>query len=213
MTNSAVTDHVRVFHVWLGLGAVAVFLYSGLYMRRQFPEAYAAHDAIRYLYRANHIYILFTALLNLTLGFQLSDAGRRGKGTLQMVASALVAAAVPLLVSAFFVEAPQGLSRAAAHRARDRVCRRRHRSSRCGALENVVKVFSGDAMFQYLRRLARRLIGRGGWRGPFAEPPYDPHAPVREPRRRGPGGRDTAVAVAEPEDREPTRAVGRSTHR
>jgi hypothetical protein len=107
MTNSAVTDRVRVFHVWLGLGAVAVFLYSGLYMRRQFPEAYAAHDAIRYLYRANHIYILFAALLNLTLGLQLSDAGRRGKGTLQMVASALVAAAVPLLVSAFFVEAPK----------------------------------------------------------------------------------------------------------
>jgi hypothetical protein len=107
MTNSAVTDRVRVYHVWLGLGAVAVFLYSGLYMRRQFPEAYAAHDAIRYLYRANHIYILFAALLNLTLGFQLSDAGRRGKGTLQMVASALVAAAVPLLVYAFFVEPPK----------------------------------------------------------------------------------------------------------
>lgn len=107
MTNSAVTDRVRVFHVWLGLGAVAVFLYSGLYMRRQFPEAYAAHDAIRYLYRANHIYILFAALLNLTLGFQLPDAGRRGKGTLQMMASALAAAAVPLLVYAFFVEPPK----------------------------------------------------------------------------------------------------------
>jgi hypothetical protein len=69
-------------------------------------------------------------------------------------------------------------------------------------------------MFQYLRRLATRLLGRRNWPGgPFAEPPYDPDAPVREPRRRGPDGRNTAVAVAEPEDREPTRAVGRSTHR
>ncbi len=107
MTNSAPADRLRLVHLWLGLGALAVFLYTGIYMRRQFPEAYAAHDAIRYLYRANHIYILFAALLNLTLGFQVSDAGKRGKGTLQMVASALVAAAVPLLVYAFFVEPPK----------------------------------------------------------------------------------------------------------
>jgi len=104
MTSSAVTDRLRVFHVWLGLGAVAVFLYSGLYMRRQFPEAYAGHDAIRYLYRANHIYILFAALLNLTLGFRTFDWGTRAK--LQTVGSVLVAAAVPLLVFAFFIEPP-----------------------------------------------------------------------------------------------------------
>jgi hypothetical protein len=99
--------NLRVFHLWLGLAAFAVFLYTGIYMRRQFPEVYAVNEAVRYLFRANHVYILFAALLNLTLGFQVSDAGRRGKGTLQMMASALVAAAIPLLVYAFFVEPPK----------------------------------------------------------------------------------------------------------
>lgn len=53
-------------------------------------------------------------------------------------------------------------------------------------------------MLAYLRALASRLIGRGfdPFRPPFADPPVG----VREPRRRGPGGRSSAVAVEEPPD-------------
>jgi hypothetical protein len=55
-------------------------------------------------------------------------------------------------------------------------------------------------MLSYLKTLAARL----GWRhfGGLPDHPFeDPYAHVREPRRRGPGGRSTAVAVAEPEER------------
>jgi hypothetical protein len=100
-----VADRVRRFHLWLGWGTFAIFLGTGLYMAREFPEAHSGHDAVRYLYRANHVYILFAALLNLMLGFRPFDAGERG--TLRTVASVLVAAAVPFLVSAFFVEPPK----------------------------------------------------------------------------------------------------------
>jgi hypothetical protein len=54
-------------------------------------------------------------------------------------------------------------------------------------------------MFSYLMSLAGRL----GWRsfgGLPPQSPEDPYAEVREPRRRGPGGKSTAVAVAEPEE-------------
>jgi hypothetical protein len=100
-----VDDRLPAFHLWLGWGTFAIFLGTGVYMAREFPEAYRSQEAVRYLFRANHVYILFAALLNLTLGFRPIDADERGK--LQTAASVLVAAAVPLLVSAFFVEPPK----------------------------------------------------------------------------------------------------------
>ena len=54
-------------------------------------------------------------------------------------------------------------------------------------------------MLAYLMSLAGRL----GWRnfgGLPDQPSEDPYADVREPRRRGPGGKSTAAAVAEPDE-------------
>lgn len=61
-------------------------------------------------------------------------------------------------------------------------------------------------MFRALRRLIARLFGR---RPPWLGPPEDPRAGVRQPRRRGPAGRESAVAVMEPEPPTAARAVGR----
>ena len=60
-------------------------------------------------------------------------------------------------------------------------------------------------MIDYLKSLVARFAG---WRRtPF--PPYeDPLIGVREPRRGGPGGRSSAVAVEEPEENIVTRAQG-----
>jgi hypothetical protein len=38
---------------------------------------------------------------------------------------------------------------------------------------------------------------------------FNPYTGVRAPRKRGPGGRSSAVAVTEPEPDQSTRAVGR----
>ena len=61
-------------------------------------------------------------------------------------------------------------------------------------------------MFQFVRRLVAALLKR---LRPFS-PPEDPYAAVREPRRRNPNGRSSAVALAEPEPEpgNPVRAVG-----
>ena len=58
-----------------------------------------------------------------------------------------------------------------------------------------------------LKQLAARLMG--GRRPPFG-PPEDPFARVREPRKRGPDKRQSAVAVREPEPEQPAAAIGRS---
>ena len=65
-------------------------------------------------------------------------------------------------------------------------------------------------MFERLKQLAARLMGR---QGPLWSPPGDPYAHVRAPRRRGPGGRHSSVAVKEPEPDQLTNADGRARRR
>ena len=61
-------------------------------------------------------------------------------------------------------------------------------------------------MFQFVRRVIVALLKRLRPLGP----PEDPYAAVREPRRRNPSGRSSAVALAEPETGKSVRAVGRA---
>lgn len=46
-------------------------------MRASFPDLYAGNEAVRYMYRANHIYLLFASVLNLVMGAHLcvTDGG------------------------------------------------------------------------------------------------------------------------------------------
>jgi len=76
-------------------------------MRIGFPELYGSNEIIRYHYRANHIYILLSSLLNIVLGCYL----RQGVGWRKRVAlagSLLLFSAPLVLVAAFFLEAPKG---------------------------------------------------------------------------------------------------------
>jgi hypothetical protein len=56
---------VKRIHLLLGLLTVLFFLATGAYMRARFPDLYGDNETIRYLYRANHIYILCAGLLHL----------------------------------------------------------------------------------------------------------------------------------------------------
>jgi hypothetical protein len=64
-------------------------------------------------------------------------------------------------------------------------------------------------MLNYLRRLAAAVLRRQSPFHPF-NPPSDPYAAVREPRRRSPGGRSSAVAVEEPPPASAVQAIGRN---
>jgi hypothetical protein len=61
-------------------------------------------------------------------------------------------------------------------------------------------------MLDYLLTLIRHLRGR---QPPLPDLPQDPDAGVRQPRWRGPGGRESAVAVPEPAPEMHVDAVGR----
>lgn len=62
-------------------------------------------------------------------------------------------------------------------------------------------------MFRQLRHIVERMLGR---RPPEAGPLPDPFAGVRQPRGNGPGGRQSGVALREPEPDRSIEAVGRA---
>jgi hypothetical protein len=94
----------RKWHLSTGIFFLVLFLLSGLYMKFNFPAAYADNDLIRMMYRANHIYLLMAALINLLFGhltFVQSDSRAR---LIQTVASVLLIIAPFLLLLAFLYE-------------------------------------------------------------------------------------------------------------
>jgi hypothetical protein len=60
------------------------------------------------LYRSNHIYLLFSALLNVVLGLHSAPAPPLGRSWARLLGSSLVLVDAALLVVAFFLEPRRG---------------------------------------------------------------------------------------------------------
>ena len=99
---------MKKVHKYVGITTVVVFLLTGLYMRVKFPGLYNEREAIRFTFRANHVYILLAGLVNITMGIYLNLQSQGWKRRLQFFGSGLVLIAPTLLVIAFFYEAPLG---------------------------------------------------------------------------------------------------------
>ena len=100
---------VRSLHLVFGVGGVLAFLGTGAYMATHFPAAYEGGEPIRYLYRANHIYLLLASLVNLAIGMYRGSTRPGWRGVAGIAGSALVLAAPLILLYAFFVEPPRGV--------------------------------------------------------------------------------------------------------
>ena len=81
---------MRLALLGVGLATVLAFVVTGLYLAMHFPAAYGAGEEIRYMYRANHVYVLFAALVNIALGLYWSAAKRGWRGKLALTGTALV---------------------------------------------------------------------------------------------------------------------------
>lgn len=78
-------------------------------MKFNFPEIYADNEIIRYQFRANHIYILMSGLINLVVGM-ISLPGLQGwRRIFSRLASLLLLISPVLLITAFFVEPVQAV--------------------------------------------------------------------------------------------------------
>ena len=99
---------MRFLHLVVGGIVFVVFLSTGGYMQNRFPGIYHGNEAIRMMFRANHIYILLAALLNLGMGCYLVARAAGWRRRLQWLGSLLILVCTGLLVAAFYQEPMRG---------------------------------------------------------------------------------------------------------
>ena len=91
----------------MGVAGLLTFLWTGRFMLRHFPAAYRGHEEIRFLYRANHLYIMFASILNVVIGRHVRiEESWRLRRALLVVSSLAILLAVPVLIAAFYLEPP-----------------------------------------------------------------------------------------------------------
>ena len=77
-------------HRPVGILTVIIFLFTGIYMKINFPGLYAHNEAIRFMFRANHIYILLAGLLNIAIGTYFIFTPKKWMKNLQFGCSSLL---------------------------------------------------------------------------------------------------------------------------
>ena len=97
---------IRSLHLLIGAAGVLAFLGTGAYMATHFPGAYESNEAIRYVYRANHVYLLLGSLMNIALGIYRTGTRPGWRDTVGLAGSLLLLVAPLVLLYAFFFEAP-----------------------------------------------------------------------------------------------------------
>ena len=97
----------KSLHLWVGFGGALVFLATGIYMVIGFPALYGGIEAIRYMYRANHVYLLLGSLINVAVGVYRTDLRLHWRGKLALSGSVLLWLAPFVLLFAFFFEPPR----------------------------------------------------------------------------------------------------------
>src|SRR5439155_9219487 len=95
-------------HFFAGVAALAVFVHTGYVLRTGFPALHGGNDAVRYQYRASHIYLLLAGLLHVVAALYVTRFPSRGARAAQAVGSAMLVAATALLAYAFYGE-PKGI--------------------------------------------------------------------------------------------------------
>jgi hypothetical protein len=101
---------MRKLHLTAGLLGILVFVLSGQAMRLHKPPVRSLADGQRMMFLSRHIYILGSALVNLTLGLYLRLENRGWRRNLQVAGSLLIILSLALLTLAFVDEPGAGIA-------------------------------------------------------------------------------------------------------
>lgn len=102
---------LRKIHLVTGLVLLLIFLLTGTYMKFRIPHLMAENDRFRFSMRGNHIYILLSSLIHMSLGLYLRRGSKKWQSGSQTVGSALLIQSSAMMVVAFFFEPKYGLER------------------------------------------------------------------------------------------------------
>lgn len=97
---------MRRFHFYFGIAIVIVFLLTGQYM--EYVNNRTLPDGPRLLYRSRHIYLLFSGLINLSIGAYLTYRPAGWRRAIQLIGSILLTIGPGLLLISFFREPARG---------------------------------------------------------------------------------------------------------
>jgi hypothetical protein len=99
-------QHLRAIHLGLGILGIVAFVLTGQYMGIFLAGLEGMPDGPRLLYRTSHLYLMWSSLLNLTVGYYFAPASGRNAKWVQAFSSALLLLGPPLILTGFFIESP-----------------------------------------------------------------------------------------------------------
>lgn len=97
---------ISLIHAIMGLLTFVIFLQTGWFMKTH--EVGSLPEAQRMIYRAGHIYFLFSGLLNLSIGVQLQLSAVPWKKKVQYAGSILLLLSPMIFLYGFYQEASIG---------------------------------------------------------------------------------------------------------
>jgi hypothetical protein len=101
---------MRRLHLIVALIGVVVFVLTGQVMRHHTPPMHEVGPDVRMMFVSRHIYLLASAVANLTLGLYLWELPPGWRRVFQQIGSLLLLISPILLAVAFFQEPMHGLA-------------------------------------------------------------------------------------------------------
>jgi hypothetical protein len=97
---------LKSVHLLVGIFGIVVFVLTGQYMSILLRGMMDMPDGPRLLYRTSHLYLMWSSLVNLLVGYYFVAANTKVARIMQCFASALLLAGPPLILAGFFLESP-----------------------------------------------------------------------------------------------------------
>lgn len=94
----------RKIHLISGLVMMLLFLLSGQYLNFVLPPLNGTLDGNSMMYRANHVYLMMAAAINMACGIYYTAFIPLVAAWLQRIGATLVIGSQPLLLAAFLIE-------------------------------------------------------------------------------------------------------------
>ncbi len=96
----------KKFHLIFGFILFVVFLMTGQYMDRNYNHLADMEDVSRALMRMEHIYILLSSLIHISLGSYIISSKVKLTFILQTIGSIITTIATLMIIYSFFTELP-----------------------------------------------------------------------------------------------------------
>jgi hypothetical protein len=88
----------------VGAATIATFIATGICLKFWGTELFGSNETMRFIYRANHVYIMFAGILNVAVGVYLCPHAKGWRRNLQVAGSVMLLIAPVLLILAYIRE-------------------------------------------------------------------------------------------------------------